>query len=108
MLVGSAYRSVWGVLEPFFNPSCDSLTTDTKRAGQTTEARAFLRGVEDGLFFFFAVGVGSWVFAVLFVAGAALVTLSAIRGKTVLDEVVALAVRAGQGDCDWHVAGILT
>ena len=95
-----------GSARAFFDPSCDGLAAHVKGASQTTEARAFLLRVEDSLFFFWTIGVASWVLAVLFVAGAALVTLSAVRGEatmpgasygqeTVLDEVVALTVWAG-------------
>ena len=101
-------RLVWGVLELFFDPSCDGLAAHAKGAGQTTQARAFLLGIKDGLFFLITVGVASWVLSVLFVAGAAFVALSAVGRESVFDEVVAGTVWAGQGDGNWHVVGILT
>jgi hypothetical protein len=39
-----------------------------------------LAGFDDDLFFFVAVGVGAWVFTVLFLAGFAFVALSAVWG----------------------------
>ena len=101
-------RLVWGVLELFFVPPGHSLAAHTKGASQTTQARAFLLCIKDGLFFLITVGVASWVLSVLFVAGAAFVALSAVGRESVFDEVVAGTVWAGQGDGNWHVVGILT
>ena len=61
-----------------------------------------MAGVDDDFFFFWAVGVGTRVFAVLFTAGFAFVALSAVWSKSVFDEVFALAVWASEGDGNGH------
>jgi hypothetical protein len=53
-----------------------------------------LAGFDDNLFLFVAVGVGTWVFSVLFATGFAFVALSAVWGETVFEEVFTLAVGA--------------
>ena len=54
--------------------------------------RVFLRNIEAGLFLLRTVSLGLGVPAVLFGASASFVALSAIRGKTVFEDAVALAV----------------
>jgi hypothetical protein len=70
----------------------------------SSEAGAFLGGVEDDVFFSLAVTVRSGLFAVLFAALEATVALPSVFDVTVAFEVVAAAVGAGQGDRlgDWH------
>ena len=58
--------------------------------------------------FLFGVSVCAWVFTVLFTTGVAFIALSSVGSESVFDEGVALAVRAGKGDCDWHDDYILT
>ena len=48
------------------------------------------------------MGVTAGVFTVLFATGFAAVALSSVWGETEFEEVIALAVWAGQGDGDWH------
>jgi hypothetical protein len=48
------------------------------------------------------VGVIAGVFTVLFAAGFAAVALSSVWGEAEFEEVIALAVWAGQGDGDGH------
>lgn len=69
---------------------------------QTSEARAFLAGLDDDVFFFLAVGVAASVLAVLLAAGFAAVALPAVGSEAEFDEVFAVAVWAGQGDRDGH------
>jgi hypothetical protein len=101
-------RSDLGVLEPLFNPPGHSLAAHAEGTSKSAQARAFLVGIENGLFFLVVVGVGSSIFAVLFATGFALVALPAVGCEAVLEEVVALAVRAGECNCDWHQGSILT
>ena len=44
----------------------------------------------------------------LLTTGSTFVALSSVGSESVFDEGVALAVRAGKGDCDWHDDYILT
>jgi hypothetical protein len=44
------------------------VTVNTEGALDSSEARAFLSGFDDDVFFFLAVGVCSWIFAVFFAA----------------------------------------
>lgn len=97
-----------GVAEPFFDPFADGLAAHPEGAGESAQARAFLVGVEDGLFFLVGVGVAARVLAVLFATGFALVALSAVGCESVLEEVFAVAVGAGQGDLNRHQVSILT
>jgi hypothetical protein len=61
-----------------------------------------LAGFDDNVFLFLAVTVWARIFAVLFKAGFATVALSAVWSEAEFDEGIALAVGAGQGDCDGH------
>jgi hypothetical protein len=101
-------RSRLGVLEPLFNPCGDGLAADTEGACESAQTRAFLVSVENGLFFLVVVGVGSLVFTVLFAASFATVALTTIGCEAVFEEVVALAVWAGERDCDRHWISILS
>ena len=77
-----------GVHQLFFNPFRDCVPFNTESALQTAQARAFLAGVDDDFFLFWAVGVATRVFAVLFLAGFATVALSAVwcaNARQVLD-----------------------
>jgi hypothetical protein len=68
----------------------------------STEARAFLGGFDDNVFFDFAVGVAASVFSVLFAASFATVALTTVGCEAEFDKVLALAVWAGQRVGDWH------
>jgi hypothetical protein len=78
------------------------VTVYTDAALQSSEAAAFLAGFDDDFAGVLAVGVGSWVLAVLFATVFAAVALSAVGRVAVFDEVFVVAVWAGQGLADRH------
>jgi hypothetical protein len=78
------------------------MTVYTEAALQPSEAAAFLAGFDDDFVGVLAVGVGSWVLAVLFATVFAAVALSAVGRVAVFDEVFVVAVWAGQGLGDRH------
>lgn len=94
--------SVLGGHQLFFDPFGNGVTFNIESTLQTAQARAFLAGFDDDFAFFWAVGVTSRVFAVLFTAGFATVALSAVWCEAEFDECVALAVWASEGDCNGH------
>jgi hypothetical protein len=86
----------------FFDPRGDRVAADAERALEAPGARAFLVRVEDALLVGLGIAAFSGVFAVLFAALIAAVALPVVVGVAVAFELVALAVRAGQGDRDGH------
>ena len=88
----TASRTAQASRPPFFNPSRDRVTRDAEGPRKPSQTAALVIGAKYSFAFFFGIGIGARLLAAALLASAAQVTLSAISGQSLANQICTGAV----------------